>query len=394
MTDPAGRTILTDLTIWDGEQCPAADTLILSGGRIEAVCERSTLQGSDARASIPLPGATALPGLTDAHVHMVLDPQRSAPPAPGEDPDPAAMRQRAGEMVRAGITTARDLGGGAWHEVALRDAIDAGEVPGPRLLCAGQPITSPGGHCHFWGGEAGDAAAIRGVLDRQRRHGVNLIKVMATGGRFTRGSSPELPQFDRATLQGIVHHARDHGLPVAAHCHGTAGIEAAARAGVHSIEHCSWVGPAGWASDYREDVVGHMVRQGIWVSPTIHRGWQRMLPAGNATGARMGTALARMRRAGVPLMASTDAGIPGVLHHELPQALAVFAALAGLSAEEALRSATSRSAAGLGLAGETGRLAPGLAADVLIVQGDPLHDLTALCQPVAVWARGRMVRSP
>ncbi|MCB1683680.1 MAG: amidohydrolase family protein, partial [Pseudomonadales bacterium] len=239
--------MLTDLRIWDGERLLAADTLIITGSRIRAVCAKADLAGMPevcAAAVIALPGCTALPGLIDAHVHMVLDPDDSSPPAADFLPDLAAMRTRAAAMVRAGITTARDLGGGAWRELILRDAIGRGEVPGPRLLCAGQPVTCPGGHCHFWGGAAANIAEARRVIDRQVQHGVDLIKVMATGGRFTRGSKPLDPQFDQQTLEAIVSAARDQGLPVAAHCHGIDGIAEAIDAGVDTIEHCTFLNEA------------------------------------------------------------------------------------------------------------------------------------------------------
>ena len=332
----------------------------------------------------------ALPGLIDAHVHMVLDPDDKAPPAADFLPALDGMKSRAAAMVRAGITTARDLGGGAWRELELRDAIDSGDTPGPRLLCAGQPITSPGGHCHFWGGEAVDIDGARAVIDRQVARGVDLIKVMATGGRFTRGSKPLAPQFEQATLDAIVAAATGHSLRVAAHCHGTAGIEAAARAGVHSIEHCSWVGEGGWAADYQAAVAEEILARGIWISPTINRGWRRML-TGSPTLPRMRHAITHMRSLGIEFMASTDAGIPGVYHHHLPEALAVFAAVADLTAEQVLVSATADAARGLGLAGVTGRLTAGMSADVVVVEGDPLQDLACLTRPVAVWAAGRNV---
>jgi len=386
------RTILTDLKLWDGAHDLEADTLILNGRQIETVCEKTALSSAEVRTAQSMAGMTALPGLMDAHVHMVLDPNRSAPPGPDEVPDPAAMRERAAMMVRAGITTARDLGGGAWHELALRDAIERGEVPGPRLLCSGQPVTCPGGHCHFWGGEAADAEAAKTVIDRQVAHQVDLVKVMATGGRFTRGSKPGAPQFELPVLTEIVGYAREKGLSVAAHCHGTPGIDAAVRAGVHSVEHCSWVGEGGWASDYQVSVVEAMLERGTWVSPTINAGWQRMLDANNQTLTRMRAALIDMRAHGIPFMASTDAGIPGVFHHELAKALGVYGKVAELTNEQVLRSATSEAASGLGIAGQAGRLVGGFDADVLVVDGDPLQSIDALGRPVAVWARGVSVR--
>jgi imidazolonepropionase-like amidohydrolase len=390
----ATRTVLTDIRIWDGSSIQEADTLIINAGVIETLCPKSTLSAADSRQAVSLRGATAVPGLIDAHVHMVLDPDRSTPPSVDERPDPVAMQERAQQMVAAGITTARDLGGGAWMELGLRDRITLGEATGPRLICSGQPITSPHGHCHFWGGEAEDVGAALQVIQRQVDHGVDLIKVMATGGRFTRGSSPIEPQFDTQTLTEIVGAARELNLPVAAHCHGTAGIEAAAEAGVRTIEHCSWVGTGGWASDYQPQVTELMVNSGTWVSPTINRGWQRMLNANGDTLKRMRRALIAMREAGIPFMASTDAGIPGVYHHHLAEALKVFAEVASLSPEQTLRSATSDAALGLGLAGRTGHLRELYDADVLVLDGDPITDLTRLTQPIGIWARGRTILQP
>ena len=375
----------------------AADALLLRGDRIVAVGEGADLARRLSRQDtrIDCAGATALPGLIDAHVHLELNPDDRSPPLrtdPGQRP---LMAARALAMVNAGITTARDLGGGAWLELALRDRIAAGQTPGPRLLCAGQPITCPGGHCHFWGGEAAGLNDALVVMQRQIDRGADLIKVMATGGRMTRGSRPLAPQFDLATLQGIVDAARAHGRAVAAHCHGTTGIELAAQAGVATIEHCSWVGPQGWAADYQETVAALILTRGIAVSPTINRGWQRMLDNPDSTTLdRIRHALESMRALGIRFIASTDAGIPGVYHHELPQALAVFSAIARLSPTATLRAATVEAAAAIGLGAETGQLCAGLAADVLLVDGDPLSDLAALTRPVGVWARGRLIRQP
>jgi len=186
--------------------------------------------------------------------------------------------------------------------------------------------------------------------------------------------------------------AHQQGLPVAAHCHGTQGIEVAAQAGVNTIEHCSWVGEEGWASDYQEPVAKLILDKGIWVSPTVNRGWQRMLDSasGQVLG-RIRLAYRAMLDMGIPMVASTDAGIPGVFHQDLPHALGVFAKIAQLSPAQTLASATSDAAKALGIDHQTGRIAKGLAADLLLVDGDPLTDLTALACPISVWARGREV---
>ena len=228
--------------------------------------------------------------------------------------------------------------------------------------------------------------------DRQVRRGVDLIKVMATGGRMTKGSQPAAAQFDAPTMAGIVARAAEHGLSVAAHCHGTEGIAVAAAAGVRTIEHCSWVGEAGWASDYQEPIAKLILDQGIWVSPTVNRGWQRMLDAkDNQTLKRIRAAFADMRNMGIPFVASTDAGIPGVFHQDLAHALAVFAQVAQISPEQTLKSASSDAAVALGIESVTGQLRPGLSADLILLGANPLEQLTTITEPVAVWARGRCV---
>ncbi len=386
-------TALTNIRIWDGVGLVDADTVRLEGERIAGIGARADLVG-DAQV-IDCAGATALPGLIDAHVHLELNPDDHKPPETTDLGQRPLMVERAAAMVQAGITTARDLGGGAWLELELRDRIARGEIPGPRMLCAGQPITCPEGHCHFWGGEAADATEAKDVLARQVAKGVDLIKVMATGGRMTRGSDPLKPQFDLATLSEITATARAHNLTVAAHCHGTAGIELAARAGVRTIEHCSWAGSEGWAADFQMDIAKLILDRNVWVSPTVNRGWQRMLDS------KTGDVLTRVRNAyrhmldmGIPFIASTDAGIPGVFHHHLPLALKVFGEIAELSAEDTLRTATSVAASALGVAKITGRLKQNLAADIVLVAGNPLKDLAALAEPVGVWARGRLVLDP
>jgi imidazolonepropionase-like amidohydrolase len=383
--------VFAHLRIWDGvaDGYVDADAIRIERGVITAVGSAAEIsEGADVR---DMHGVTAIPGLIDAHVHMVLDPDVRDPLAQtnGEARTRfAAMAQRAGEMVRAGITTARDLGGGEWLELELRDRIARGEIAGPRLLCSGQPVTSPGGHCFFWGGEAASLADAAAVIARQHEHGVDLIKVMATGGTMTKGSTPRSAQFDQPTLAAIVADARQRGYPVAAHCHGTIGIRYAALAGVNPIEHCSWVGEGGWGTDYDAELAAEMARRGVWVSPTVNLGWKRHQGSGSDHEKRLLGNFAAMRAAAVRFAASTDAGIPNVRHADLAKALPVFAHFAAMSNADALKTATSGGAQAIGLGGVTGRLSPGFAADVLFVDGDPLADLGCLTAPVDVLARG------
>ncbi len=391
---------LTGLRVWDGQSPSRSQpewTIRIEDGRIEAIGPEAELAHN--AKGIPLSGGTALPGLIDAHIHLTLDPalrdpsdQLAVPPAELVP----AMESRARRMVCAGITTARDLGGGQWLELEVRDRILRRETPGPRLLCAGQPLTSPRGHCHFWGGEVGEAADIEAVIQRQLDRGADWIKVMATGGVMTKGTKPLEPQFEQQTLDEIVRRAGASHRAVAAHCHGTVGIDRAARAGVRTIEHCSFAGSKGFGSDFDPAVLEQIAsRKGqLWVSPTVNAGWGRRLEREGRTtgfGQQMQRVLRGLDRAGVPMIASTDAGIPGVEHHRLPEALVVMARLAGLSPHAVLRAATSESARALGIADLTGTLEPGRSADVLVVAGNPLEDLTLLQRPRLVVARGEVV---
>lgn len=381
--------VLTDLRIWDGTRVLAADTLYIQDQKITSIGHKEDLTPEERKNAQSHAGLTAVPGLIDAHVHLELNPDDAKPPEKSLPTAIVLMHERAQQMVKVGITTARDLGGGAWFELALRDQILAGELPGPRLICSGQPITSPQGHCHFWGGEASNLAEATDVLHRQVAKNVDLIKIMATGGRLTAGSQPTDAQFPQATLDALVATAHQYKLPVAAHCHGTEGIHRAALAGVDTIEHCSWVGNDGWASDYQPEVARVILENGIWVSPTVNKGWQRMLDS--KTGAvlqRVRAAYRKMIDLGIPMLASTDAGIPGVYHHELPAALVVFAQIAQLSPIQALQSATSAAARALGVDHLVGSLAAGLDADILLVEGDPTVDLARITQPACVYSRG------
>ena len=381
---------LTNLRIWDGETIASADAVQFCRGQITFVGDQASAPSS--KHTISCAGLTLMPGLIDAHVHLELNPDDKDPPEKTLPVIVPQMQERAAKMAAAGITTARDLGGGAWFELALRDDIAAGRIPGPRLICAGQPITTPQGHCHFWGGQAASLDEARQVLERQVGKGVDLIKIMATGGRMTKGSQPTDAQFSQATLTALVDIAHQLQLPVAAHCHGTEGIKRAALAGVNSIEHCSWVGPQGWASDYQHSVAQVVLDNGVWVSPTVNKGWQRMLdnPTGNVLG-RVRSAYGQMLDMGIPMMASTDAGIPGVYHADLPHALQVFAQIAQMDQASTLRSATSAAAKGLGIEHITGQITTGKAADLLVVDGNPLADLGALTRPVHVFCAGRQI---
>ena len=396
------RRAISGVRVWDGRSSTLGESrsvILVDGDTIEAVVDESQVGSLDPDVQVfhYESERVAIPGLIDCHVHMTLDPTIFSADAQLEVPTErvwAGMHQRALAMVQAGITTARDLGAGEWMEVELRDRIAAGALVGPRLLCVGQPLTAPRGHCHFWGGEARGSDAVREVIERQVAHDVDWIKVMATGGVFTKGTDVSKPQYDADELREIVGCAGSHGRSVAAHCHGLSGIKNAFASGIRTVEHCSFAGGDGFGADFEESFVPQMVRDDVWVSPTVNAGWARRAEKdGKPTPfwERMSKCLSSLRGEGVQLVASTDAGIPGVQHHQLPEGLKAFARYADLSCVEALRSATSEAARALGIADETGALRSGLSADVVVVDGDPTRDLGALQRPQLVLARGRVV---
>ena len=398
--------VIRGARVWDGESAEASAgpcRIVVRGDRIEAVDRDVPVVGSASSVEpageedIDLDGCFVMPGLIDAHVHLGLDPEIMTPAeqlAVPADVRRAAMATRARAMLEAGITTARDLGGGDYMELDLRDRIASGEAVGPRVLCAGQPLTRPQGHCHFWGGGADTAEAQREVVERQIAHGVDWIKVMATGGVFTPGSDVRSAQFDRSELEAICRQAGAAGRSVAAHCHGTAGIRNAALGGVRTIEHCSFAAKEGFGADFDASVVDDLACRSAFVSPTVNLGWGRRVTdekgSPSAFFDRMSEVMHRLRHAGVPLIASTDAGIPGVAHHRLAEGLLAFQRFAGLSNVELLQTATSVSARGLGLEDVTGRVAAGLEADLIAVARDPTLDpTTLLARRSGSWPAGR-----
>ncbi len=389
--------IVSDARIWRSDRDrlePFSSALYVREGRIAAIGTAAETLG-EGTPRRRLPGRVLVPGLIDAHVHLELDPALRTPAEQLAVPEVErvrAMADRATAMLAAGITTARDCGGGGFREHRLRDEIARGARSGPRLVCCGQPITTPDGHCAFWGGVVASERDVAPIVSRQLEAGSDWIKVMATGGVFTPGSRARDTQFDLPRLRAIVEAAGRAGRPVAAHCHGTEGIAMAARAGVRTIEHASFAGEGGFGTALDESLMRRLAASELWVSPTVNAGWGRRVrdEQGRPTDffTRLSKTLRRQREHGIRFIASTDAGIPGVPHDAFVAGLEAFATFAGLRPVEVLRAATSEAADALGLSAETGRLAVGRSADFLVLDADPLEDLAALRDPEVVVMRG------
>lgn len=341
------------------------------------------------------PGASVLPGLIDSHVHLVFD--ASADPVAAlagvDDLDLLpAMASRARQLLDSGVTTVRDLGDRGGLARRLRDAIAAGLLPGPRVLAANTPLTVPGGHCWFLGGEVADHDELLAATRAHIASGADVLKVMATGGNLTPGGPQAWQrQFGADAIALVVREAHAAGLRVAAHAHGAVGVEAALAAGADTLEHCTFIPEAGPAAgpDVRLDLVREIADRGVFVCPTFSRAFDltRERIGHEAMGPWLDVARV-LHEHGVRLMAGTDAGIAGARFDAYVTGLE-WLARSGLANTDVLEMATTNAADGLGLGDRTGRLAPGFAADLVVVSGDPRADLAALRAVRLVLADGR-----
>lgn len=335
------------------------------------------------------PGATLLPGLVNAHVHLTMDCGDDPVGTQRSDP-PGEVAARARQLLECGVTTVRDLGDRTARTVALRAEIAAGQVPGPRILAALAPLTPPRGHCWFLGGEVDGEREMLDLVRRNAEAGADVIKVMASGGHITPGGAAMWEsQFSSAQLRLIVHEAANYGLPVAAHAHGTESIAAAVDAGVYTIEHCTWLSGDG-VVDQRPDVAAAMATQGVAACCTTgNRDWLDMIERVGERAARQVYQRYRwLDQLGVPMIIGTDAGVRNAPFDDFAGTLEMHEWL-GFPRGNVLRMATVDAARVLGLADVTGRIAPGLSADLVVVDGDPYLDLSAMRAIRLVVAAGR-----
>jgi imidazolonepropionase-like amidohydrolase len=346
---------------------------------------------------------TLLPGLVDTHVHLVSDAGVGSLARSGgmsDDEVDQVIAQSMRQQAAAGVTTVRDLGDVNYRTLPFRDRSEAGQ---PRIVAAGPPLTVPDGHCHYLGGCVAGPDAIREAVAERRDRGVDVIKVMASGGMLTVGSDAFGVQFTADDLRLLVDTAHEQGLRVLAHAHSLSGIVHALDAGVDGIEH--FTGLADGGIDVPDEVLARTAEAGVVVDPTFGFDASALanLPAPppgiqeamRRTGMDFETSMAarravaaRARAHGVRMVCGDDAGAsPPKPHGVIARAIEDFL-LAGFPIEDALATATSEAAAACGLAGVTGALAPDLEADVLIVDGDLRSDAGALSRPQVVLARG------
>ena len=390
LIDPTSGKVLRDQVIRiDGEQIVA---VVPNDRDAMRSCARQ----------VDLSAMTVLPGLIDTHTHLTSDPtilryQRLGLSVPRLALIGAANARR---TLMAGFTTVRNLGADGYADVALRDAIDAGDVPGPRLLVSGPGIGITGGHCgsnllapeyrQTSLGTADGPDEVRKAVRQNVRYGADVIKYCGTGGVFSKGTQPGMQQFTAEEVGALVDEAHMHGRKVAVHAHGASGIKVALRAGVDTIEHASLIDDEGlelaksrrvffsmdiYNTDYtqseskRRGELPEFIQKDAMIGEIQRRNFERAL------------------RAGIPMIFGTDAGI--YPHGDNARQFAVMVRY-GMTPMQAVQAATINSAEAIGLAGKVGTLAAGAFADLIAVSTDPTTEVRAL-ENVAFVMKGGVV---
>ena len=352
---------------------------------------------------INLPNATLLPGLIDSHTHLTGDPTFGYQELAISVPKEALIGAKNARItLEAGFTTVRNVGAAGYSDVALRDAINEGMVPGPRMVVSGPALGITGGHCdndllpyEYHAVADGVADGIAGVQHKVReviKYGADVIKICATGGVLSKGDDPRASQYTLEEMKAIVADAHRLGRKVAAHAHGAQGILWASEAGVDSIEHGSYID---------DEAIQMMKSKGTYLVPTLYLAdWLKDnmtkigLPEMYAAKERaiipiLHTNLKKAFDAGVKVAFGTDAAVypHGLNAHEF----AVYVQL-GMTPLQTIQTATVNAADLLGWSDRIGSLEAGKFADIIAVNGDPSKDVTLLQSPVFVMKGGVVYR--
>jgi imidazolonepropionase-like amidohydrolase len=396
MTGPVtpDPVVLRARRLLDGTGAPPVHdgALLIDGGRVAYAGAAGGLpEGAGRVPVLEFEGATLLPGLVDAHVHLVAS---GGPDLAADVPGTEAERMLAAvanarRQLEAGVTLVRDLGAPGAEAVLVGRAVEAGTLAGPRVVASGPAITMTGGHIPYLGRVTDGVEAMRAAVRANLALGARCIKVVATGGVLTQGVDPREPAYTQAELDALVDEAHRLGLTVAAHAIGEGGVAAALRAGVDSVEHGMFLDDEAIELFLQTGArlsATFLAPSGILGGPGVP-GWikDRARPAAEAQARSFRAAVS----AGVKAVAGTDAGTPDNLHGGVARE-AAFMAEAGLDVLLAVKAATAEAADLLG-APDRGVLRQGAAADVLVAGGDVATDLTALQRPVAVFQDGRRV---
>jgi imidazolonepropionase-like amidohydrolase len=380
----------------------------VEGERISYVGHPAALSnGADGAdvAELSFPGCTILPGLIDPHVHLIfsagIDPWGDM----GRENDYQLMlraAKNAATLLRAGVTTVRDCGARNNTIFDFRAGVEMGLTPSPRLLVAGRPVTRTGGHLRQFGGCADGVDEIRRTIRALFDQGADFIKVPATSGFGSRAMDAYEPAYSDEELGAAIDEAHRLGRKITVHVTGTLGALQAVKLGVDSIEHLPMMpGPDQWEFD---EVLAREVRdRGIYVSATISAGYRahEYIAAGNWAVPRPGrlsleTRIQNMRRlyeSGVQLITGTDSGARMTAFDESVALEMETMVSVGMPALEAIAAGTSRAATAIDMADKVGSLETGKLADILVVEGNPAQDISAIRNVVAVFQGGKQVHT-
>jgi imidazolonepropionase-like amidohydrolase len=403
---PAPRTLVRAGQLLDVRtgKITAEQVIVIEGDKIVKVEPASSVKAFAADHTIDLPHATVLPGLIDAHTHLTFNPDFGYDTLAISIPREALIGARNARVtLEAGFTTVRNVAADGYADVALRDAINAGDVPGPRMLVSGPALSITGGHCdndllpyEYHATADGVADGVEQVQHKVReiiKYGADLIKVCATGGVLSKGDDPNASQYTLEELKAIVSDAHRLGRKVAAHAHGAQGVIWASEAGVDSVEHGHLM---------NDEAIATLKKNGTYLVPTLYLiDWhrehaaeakmpdfvkQKMELVSQAAKANIQKAF----RAGVKIGMGTDAAVypHGLNAHEL----AVYVSL-GMTPLEAIQTATINDADLLGWSDKIGTLEPGKWADMVAVDGDPLADVTTLQHVKFVMKGGQVIKN-
>ena len=398
----------------DGKGGPPLErgAILIEDGKIRAVgTEESILPPEGAQVQeFSYEDKTVLPGLIDCHVHLIGIGDGRAGDELTLLPDEVLTLQAARNArthLYSGVSTVRDLGAKNQTTLKLRQAMEMGITPGPRLLLAGRPLAIIGGHLSYFGIQATGPDECRAAVRQLVKEGVDLIKITATGGS-TRTSFRNRPSFNVDELKAICEEVHKFGKHAVAHCASSQGMVNALDAGIDTIVHAIH-NEADGTHLYRPEITERLVEQGVFVNPTFHAGrnfiWemekqsesrpltdeeQAKLDASRASYERVTECFARMREAGVTMVCGSDSSwmyyTMGSFQLELEAHVA-----AGMSPMESIVSATSDSARSCWIDETVGTLEPEKQADVLVVDGDPSQDINALWNVADVFQGGELV---